>query len=569
MSAPTAQKRHILTVELEDYYEVGALRHVVTPGHWHRFESRVERNTLATLDLLDEVGAKATFFVLGWIADNLPEIVAMVARRGHELASRGYFSRSIRQMSEAGFRDDAVRSREAIERAAGVAVLGYRTPHGWLSLRDLWALDALAEEGFAYDSSLRLLGRVPASQRHRRFVHLHQGAARTLWEVPLSTADFAGWMVPVSGGNYMRQLPAGFIRRAIERWDRVHAAPAVFYFHIWDLDPAQPRITAAPLWERVRQYRNLAHMPDRLRSYLQRYRFTTVADHLHLSPSLRPAPSVPRTPVPTPEPSPPLAAAVAAAAAVGTSPALPITLLVPCYNEEATLPYLANTLKRFAEHAAGRFLLSYVFVDDGSRDRTWERLQELFGGRSDCTLVRHEANRGIAAATVTGIGHARTEIVAAIDCDCTYDPAQLTGMVPLLTEGVDLVVASPYHPAGRVVNVPAWRLALSKGLSRLYRHVLTQQLATYTSCFRVYRRSAMTGIVPRHDGFLGICEILGELDRRGARIVEYPAVLEVRLLGHSKMKILRTILGHLGLLARFWMERHGRGPLPGPQEERP
>lgn len=565
MNGAPAPRRHILTVELEDYYEVGALRRVVTPGHWHRFESRVERNTMATLDLLDEAGAKATFFVLGWIADNLPEVVAMVARRGHELASRGYFSRSIRQMSEAGFRDDAVRSREAIERATGAAVLGYRTPHGWLSLNDLWALDVLAEEGFAYDSSLRLLGRIPGRDRFRRFVHAHQHGDRSFWELPLSTAEIAGWMVPISGGNYMRQLPPGLIRRAIERWDRTHAAPLVFYFHVWDLDPAQPRITAAPLWERVRQYRNLAGMRDRLRFYLHRYRFTTIADHLRLVPVARPAPCAPRVIVSDPMASPPVAAPIPA----GAAPALPLTLLVPCFNEEATLPYLANTLKRFAERTRGRFALSYVFVDDGSRDRTWDRLQELFGGRPDCVVVRHGTNRGIAAATVTGIDRSQTEIVATIDCDCTYDPQQLTDMVPMLTEGVDLVVASPYHRLGRVVNVPGWRLTLSKGLSRLYRRVLTQQLATYTSCFRVYRRSAMAGIVPRHGGFLGICEILGELDRRGARIVECPAVLEVRLLGHSKMKIFRTILGHLGLLARFWAERHGRGPLSNPQEERP
>jgi hypothetical protein len=124
-------------------------------------------------------------------------------------------------------------------------------------------------------------------------------------------------------------------------------------------------------------------------------------------------------------------------------------------------------------------------------------------------------------------------------------------MLPLFQDGVDLVTASPYHPRGAVLNVPGWRLFLSKGLSRLYRVVLRQDLATFTSCFRVYRRSAILGLQLEQHGFLGIAEMLGALSMSGSRIVECPAVLEVRLLGRSKMKILRTILGHLRLLARF------------------
>jgi hypothetical protein len=110
-----------------------------------------------------------------------------------------------------------------------------------------------------------------------------------------------------------------------------------------------------------------------------------------------------------------------------------------------------------------------------------------------------------------------------MDCDCTYDPHELAKMIPLLADGVDMVTASPYHEQGAVRNVPEWRLALSKTLSRCYRVVLHQRLATYTSCFRVYRRSALTGLTLRHEGFLGVAEMLGRLDLRGSRIVEYPA----------------------------------------------
>ena len=128
-------------------------------------------------------------------------------------------------------------------------------------------------------------------------------------------------------------------------------------------------------------------------------------------------------------------------------------------------------------------------------------------------------------------------------------------MIPLLTEGVDLVTASPYHSLGGVRNVSAWRLSLSKSASAFYRLVLRQKLATYTSCFRVYRRSAILALPLREPGFLGITELLGRLDLSGGRILEYPTVLEVRVLGRSKMKVVRTIFGHLGLLCSLMLER--------------
>ena len=123
-------------------------------------------------------------------------------------------------------------------------------------------------------------------------------------------------------------------------------------------------------------------------------------------------------------------------------------------------------------------------------------LDELFGGAPDAVRIRHETNRGVAASILTGLRHAGTEIVCSIDCDCSYDPHELANMIPLLRDDVALVTASPYHPKGRVHNVPAWRLVLSKSLSRMYRIVLRQPLHTYTSCFRVYRRSAVIGTQP-------------------------------------------------------------------------
>jgi polysaccharide deacetylase family protein (PEP-CTERM system associated) len=556
---------HILTVNVEDYFQVSPLRRVVSRAHWHRFESRLATNTQSALDLLDEFGLKATFFALGWIADTLPEVIREIARRGHEVASKGYHHRSLRHMSPGEFREDALRSREALEKASQARVAGYRIADSWFSPKDLWALDILAEEDFVFDSSLRPIFRSFAGRRSRRYVHRHWHGERSIWEFPLSAWTVWECSIPIAGGNYHRQLPDLLMRAAVAQWIKRSEAPFVMYFHVWELDPDQPRINTS-LVQRVRQYRGLEAMPARLRHYLDTYRFTSVADYLGLPGTPLTAAAASQGPVlarsradltaPVPKRQ--------RAGRLGPS----ITVVIPCYNEERTLGYLAKTLAHFGAEMGKESALSYVFVDDASSDDTWARLNELFGSRPDCTLVRHQRNRGVAAATLTGVAHARTETVAVIDCDCSYDPEQLRAMLPLLRDDVALVTASPYHPQGRVQNVPAWRLVLSRGLSMLYRRVLHHQLATYTSCFRVYRRSAVANLAITHEGFLGIVEILARLDLTGARIVECPAVLEARLLGHSKMKVLKTIGGHLGLLAQLIIRRL-RGGNATEWEDRP
>jgi polysaccharide deacetylase family protein (PEP-CTERM system associated) len=557
-------RRHVLSVVLEDYCHVGPVSRIVPPDYWHRFESRVHRNTELTLDLLDEVGAKATFFVLGWIGEHQPEVVAEVARRGHEIASKGYFHRSIRDLSPQQFREDVRRSRDALESAANVPVRGYRIPRGAFGREDLWALDVLAEEGFAYDTSIRPFGFEFAKQPFRRFIHRHEHAGRSIWEVPLSTWKLGPLTLPISGGNYLRQLPHPFIRHAIEQWVHEQSSPLVFYFHIWELDPEQPRISAVSRLERVRQYRNLHAMEERIRHYLRQYRFGTIAQHLRL-PAVALDPARAR-PAATPAAEKPVVAASGPARA-----RMAISVVVPCFNEEATLGYLANTLDSFAQSVGDDYQVSFVFVDDGSSDRTWERLNELFGQRPDCEVVKHPRNRGIAAATLTGIRHSRSEIVCAIDADGTFDPHQLKEMIPMLKPDVNAVTASCFAEHGQVMNVPGWRMALSKGASALYRMVLHNKLSHYTSCFRVYRKSAVAQLSLRNERYVGITEILSTLDLQGSKIVEYPAVLEVRLLGNSKMKIMKTIWGHLQLIGYLVGERLSAGlssrPVPPGQRQ--
>jgi polysaccharide deacetylase family protein (PEP-CTERM system associated) len=555
VSTEIPPKRHILTVALEDYFQVGAFNRLIQRGQWYRFETRFEQNTLRVLDLLDEYQITATFFVLGWIAERQPEIVKEVARRGHEIANRGYYHRSTREMSPAEFKYDLSRTRDILENATGRRVVGYRVAHQVIGPPDLWALEVLAEQGYAYDSSMMPLLRSFHGEPWRRFVHRYNFGKRVLWEYPLSTCNVLGYNIPIAGGNYIRQFPHSVVKRLVDRWDHTYDAPFVMYFHVWELDPEQARINAGSWLSRVRQYRNLDKMEEILADYFRKFRFTGIAEHLgiNLSPPAKPENSIAKSNnnvacVRRPEVQP-------STGEPKTASRLPVTIVVPCYNEELILPYVANTLRSVESTLGQDYDLHFTFVDDGSVDSTWRALKEAFGGKQNCAILRHPKNLGVAASILTGIRSSSTEIVCSIDCDCTYDPHELEKMIPLLEDGIDMVTASPYHPQGRVLNVPTWRLCLSKGCSALYRRVLRRNWYTYTSCLRVYRRSSVADLQLKSGGFLGIAEMLGLLALRNAGIVEYPATLEVRMLGRSKMRTLRTIAGHFRLLMRLLLMR--------------
>jgi polysaccharide deacetylase family protein (PEP-CTERM system associated) len=543
---PNKERRDLITVVLEDYFHVGAMRGLISPHQWSRFETRFESNTLKALDLLNKYDVKATFFVLGWVAERQPELVAEIARQGHEIANYGYAHRDVRQMTRGEFRDDARRSRDLLEIASGRRVIGFRIPQGLRSDEDLWVLDALAEEGYVYDSSV-----VPFRyDRASRGAFLDENDGRELWEFPHATMNLFGYLLPISGGNYFRQIPHTLLQHAVARWKRQFDTPFMMYFHVWELDPDQPRISAASWMARTRQYRNLKKMDWVLADYFSKYKFDSIANFLDVN-------TMPEAPVAVrpKAPAPPVEVLARPVARV------PVSIVVPCFNERPALPYLSNTLESVSKLLAKDYDPHFVFVDDGSTDGTWELLNRLFGTRADCRLVKNEINRGVAASILTGIRYASDEIVCSMDCDCTYDPHELVHMIPLLTADVDLVTASPYHPqGGRVMNVPGWRLVLSKGASWLYSKVLRHKLHTYTSCFRVYRRSAVADLELKEMGFLGVSETLALLDLRGHNIREFPTTLYVRILGQSKMKVARNIVGHL---KNLWRMRQMRRLLDG------
>lgn len=534
--------QHILTVNLEDYFHVAAFQHLITRDQWYRFETRLHENVEHTLTLLQDLNVRATFFVLGWIADRWPNLVRLLTDAGHEVASRGFFHRDLESLTREQFREDIRQARHAIESATGREVLGFRLSDGWLKENQLWALDVLVQEGHRYDSSV-----LP---RLRQF---HAGDASVvsqrptpsgpIWEIPLSSRSVCGFRVPIAGGNYFRQFPSAFIRSSVNGWIEAGRQPFVLYFHTWELDAEQPRINAAGTLSRVRHYRNLARMEPLLRELIPDRGFGPVAEFLGIEPKDA-EPTIAESDIRSGE------APSALRTPAQDTHRTPVTVVVPCYNEEKTIPYLRNTLESVADVLGHTSQPHFVLIDDRSTDGTWQLLQDTFHDQTRFSLIRHEQNRGVSAAIMTGIRAAESEVVCSIDCDCSYDPHELRNMIPLMTDGVDLVTASPYHPQGRVRNVPRWRLGLSWTLSAMYRLLLGRDLRTWTSCCRVYRKSVVQRLQIDEPGFLGTAELIAKLCLSGSKIVEHPATLEVRIFGESKMKTVRTVGGHLRLIGR-------------------
>lgn len=238
-----------------------------------------------------------------------------------------------------------------------------------------------------------------------------------------------------------------------------------------------------------------------------------------------------------------------------------LSFVIPCYNERDGAPKLLAALEETRRALGPSYQWELIFVDDGSVDGTSEILDAACRGSSEARVVHHPRNRGLGAALRTGFEHATGELVATTDSDCTYDPRELVQMLKLMQQGADVVVASPYHPDGGVKNVPAYRLLLSRNLSRLYRWVTGSHLYTYTSLFRVYRGEVLRAVRFQSEGFLSMAEILAEALLLGYRVVEHPMWLTVRQYGESKAAIFRLIRDHVGFLWRLLRKRARVSPL--------
>jgi glycosyltransferase involved in cell wall biosynthesis len=232
-----------------------------------------------------------------------------------------------------------------------------------------------------------------------------------------------------------------------------------------------------------------------------------------------------------------------------------VSVVVPLFNERECVDSLVASLAKVERELGDRYDFEFLLVDDGSSDGTVALLQAAIGDRDGYRVIKHGTNRGIAAAIGTGIEAASHEVVVSMDCDGSYDPLLMGELIPLLAANVDLVTASPYHRAGGVENVPLWRLRLSRLASQLYGVACRHKLSCYTSCFRVYRRSAVIGVELENERFVGVAELLCKVLQQGSVVVEHPALLRSRVAGHSKMRVVRASLGHLRLISNVLVDR--------------
>jgi len=245
----------------------------------------------------------------------------------------------------------------------------------------------------------------------------------------------------------------------------------------------------------------------------------------------------------------------AAVEAIAEATPLGVSVVVPMYNERECAERLVKSLDELAAAHADRFEFEFLLVDDGSVDETVALLQSATLGARGFKIVRHETNRGIAAAILTGARSARYEVIVSMDCDGSYDPALMIAMIDRLQAGADLVTASPYHVSGSVENVPLWRLRLSRLASQLYGLACRERLSCYTSCFRAYRRSSILAVELENEGFVGVAELLWKVLDRGGRVAEQPARLRARVAGRSKMRVVRAGMGHLRLMGGIVRQR--------------
>jgi len=271
---------HILTVDVEDYFHVEAFAGTVSRTTWDQYSPRVVDNSRRLLDIFDRHDVKATFFVLGWVAERFPTIVREIHERGHELACHSYWHRKVDSLTPAQFRSDTREACDVIENAASVRVSGYRAPTWSITRRSLWAFDVLAEEGFEYDSSIYpihhdLYG-IPGANRYP-YVQLCSNG-QSLLEFPPATAKIAGMTFPAAGGGYLRIFPRAYTSWVFRQFEKAGKS-LVLYLHPWEIDPEQPRL-AGPLKSRFRHYTNLHRMQGRLEFLLQRYRFVPFRSYL-------------------------------------------------------------------------------------------------------------------------------------------------------------------------------------------------------------------------------------------------------------------------------------------------
>lgn len=262
-----------LSVDVEDWFQVGAFETVIDRKDWDGLACRVERNCQQILALFDKAGVKGTFFTLGWIAERYPAMMRRIAGAGHEIASHGWDHERVFSLGREAFAADIERARKVLEDTTGQRVTGYRAPSFSIDARTPWAHEVLAEQGYVYSSSVAPIVHDHYGWREAPRFAFRPVAGADLIEIPVTTAEVAGRRMAAGGGGFFRLLPYAVSRWAIRQVNERDCRPAVFYFHPWEIDPDQPRPPVAPLKSKLRHYTNLDVMAAKLARLVREFRW--------------------------------------------------------------------------------------------------------------------------------------------------------------------------------------------------------------------------------------------------------------------------------------------------------
>lgn len=262
-----------LSVDVEDWFQVGAFETVIDRKDWDGLTCRVERNCQQILALFEEAGVKGTFFTLGWIAERYPAMMRRIAAAGHEIASHGWDHARVFTLGREAFAADIERARKVLEDVTGQRVIGYRAPSFSIDARTPWAHEVLAEQGYVYSSSVAPIVHDHYGWREAPRFAFRPVEGADMIEIPVTTAEVAGRRMAAGGGGFFRLLPYAVSRWAIRQVNERDGRPAVFYFHPWEIDPDQPRPPVAPLKSKLRHYTNLDVMAAKLARLVREFRW--------------------------------------------------------------------------------------------------------------------------------------------------------------------------------------------------------------------------------------------------------------------------------------------------------
>ena len=270
----TLPQKQVMTVDVEDYFHVSAFENTIDKADWNSLELRVEKNTYRLLELFEQKQAKCTFFTLGWVAERCPNLIKAIVEQGHELASHGYSHQRATIMTPEQFRADVDKSKRVLEDAAGQSIIGYRAPSFSFNDSNTWVYEILKELGFEYSSSTYPIEHdLYGVPNWPRFKYLRDEG---IIEIPVPTVNKDEKNTGIGGGGYFRLYPYWLSKKRIDNYLSTEKQPYSFYFHPWEIDPEQPRVSGASLKSKLRHYLNLSRMEGKIIRLLDDYQWDTM-----------------------------------------------------------------------------------------------------------------------------------------------------------------------------------------------------------------------------------------------------------------------------------------------------